>query len=55
MEKKLKTKKVLVVPTTADAERWIDPDHFIYQGKVWVIKQRGGDIWVEAETQSRKP
>ena len=26
------------IPTTADAEEWLDPDRFIYKGKVWVVR-----------------
>ena len=26
------------IPTSANAEEWLDPDHFIYKGKVWIIK-----------------
>jgi len=26
------------IPTTADAEKWLDADHFVYKGKVWVVR-----------------
>ena len=35
MIKQMKTQNI---PTTADAESWLDIDHFIYKGKVWIIK-----------------
>jgi len=24
-------------PTTADAEKWLDPDVFVYDGEAWVV------------------
>jgi hypothetical protein len=34
----VKHSKKIDIPTTADAEKWLDPDHFIYKGKTWVVK-----------------
>ena len=25
------------IPDSSQSEKWLDPDHFIYKGKVWVI------------------
>ena len=32
------TYSVADIPTTADAEKWLDADRFIYKGKVWVVR-----------------
>ena len=28
------------MPDTADAERWLDPDTFVYQGNIYLV-----DLW----------
>lgn len=25
------------LPTTSNAEKWLDADHFIYKGNIWVV------------------
>ena len=30
-----------IIPTTADAERWINADCFVWKGHVWIVKSNG--------------
>ncbi len=36
-----KSKPIPELPGSSDAEKWLDPDHFIYKGKVYKIELNG--------------
>lgn len=37
-----KTRKENKLPDMAEAEKWLDPDTFVYKGKVYSVNIKGG-------------
>lgn len=50
----VKEHKKKIIPTTADAEKWIDADYFVWKGHIWKIKPDGTVGRSQARTREAK-